>query len=161
MKSWLMYAFFALALYFFYNMFERTNHKIEKTQDELRQIMANTSVIIEKVNADSKEASMLYKMQKNNDVWQGTACAYCHNSIETALPIYKRSVSEAILIVRLGTPHTQNKGMPLFSPRATRDKNSITDSELKVRLDSLYTKELLDSAKELPPDVIYKVNNSP
>ncbi|STP08614.1 Uncharacterised protein [Helicobacter cinaedi] len=38
--------------------------------------------------------------------------------------------------------------MPNYTARATRDKNSITDSELKVRLDALYTQELLQYAKD-------------
>lgn len=152
MKNWNVFFLAAvlLVIYFGNGMISELVESQKSLKDELLKNRADMNSIITKIGADEKEKMLFYKLQKNQDVWAGTACGACHTSIQNALPITKISVSEAMQIVREGNEHTLAAGMPKFSARATRDRNSITDADLKVRLDALYIKELLDFAKDKP-----------
>ena len=149
MKNWNLLFFLSVCaiLYFGNGEVKDIIASMSKNKDEITLMRGELKAISQALNASEKDKMTFYKLQKNNEVWQGTACASCHNTIEMALPINKRSVAEAIEIVRNGTQRSREGGMPLYTPRATRDRNSITDSELKVRFDALYTKELLEYAK--------------
>lgn len=154
MKNWnLWYLAGILAvLYFGNSIFENIKESVEKNTDTLMKLRAEAQAIGTQLQADEKEKALFYKLQKNQDVWSGTGCAQCHSTLENALPLRKISVSEAIQIVRNGNERTRAAGMPTYTARASRDKNSITDADLKVRLDALYTKEFLDyaEAKSIP-----------
>lgn len=149
MKNWnLWYLAGILAvLYFGNSIFENIKESVEKNTDTLMKLRAEAQAIGTQLQADEKEKALFYKLQKNQDVWSGTGCAQCHSTLENALPLRKISVSEAIQIVRNGNERTRAAGMPTYTARASRDKNSITDADLKVRLDALYTKEFLDYAE--------------
>lgn len=149
MKNWnLWYLAGILAvLYFGNSIFENIKESVEKNTDTLMKLRAEAQAIGTQLQADEKEKALFYKLQKNQDVWAGTGCAQCHSTLENALPLRKISVSEAIQIVRNGNERTRAAGMPTYTARASRDKNSITDADLKVRLDALYTKEFLDYAE--------------
>ena len=149
MKNWNIWylAGILAVIYFGYSMIESVNAAIEKNTDTLMKLRAEAQAIGTQLQSDEKEKALFYKLQKNQDVWAGTGCAQCHSTLETALPMRKISVSEAMQIVRNGNERTKAAGMPTYTARASRDRNSITDADLKVRLDSLYTKELLDFAK--------------
>ena len=150
MKNWNLWYLVAIlsVLYFGNSMIEKVKEADKKVADQVMLLRAETQAISTKLSTDEKEKSMFYKLQKNQDVWNGTGCATCHNTIQMALPIRKISVSEAINIVRNGNETSIAGGMPTYAARATRDKNSITDADLKVRLDALYIKEFLDYTKE-------------
>lgn len=150
MKNWNIWFFLGLVLtlYLGSKMVDDLRAGQKRIEDKLLRFSAKAESITTRLNASQKESADFYKLQKNQDVWEGTACANCHNTLETALPIYKRTIPEAIEIVRFGNDKTKAGGMPTYSSRATRDRNSITDSELKVRLDALYTQELLQYAKD-------------
>lgn len=156
MKNWnLWYLAGILAvLYFGNSMIQDVKGANAKVADQVMLLRAEAQAISSRINTDEKEKALFYKLQKNQDVWSGTGCAQCHSTMELALPIRKISVSEAIQIVRNGNERTRAGGMPTYTARASRDKNSITDADLKVRLDTLYTKEFLDyaEAKSAPMD---------
>lgn len=149
MKNWnIWYLAGILAVIYFGNsMIESVNAAINKNTDTLMKLRAEAQAIGTQLQSDEKEKALFYKLQKNQDVWAGTGCAQCHSTLESALPMRKISVSEAIQIVRNGNERTRAAGMPTYNARASRDKNSITDADLKVRLDTLYTKEFLDYAQ--------------
>lgn len=150
MKNWNIWFFFGLVLllYLGSRMVEDLRFGQKRIEDKLLSFSARLESVATAMNASQKESADFYKLQKNQDVWEGTACINCHNTLNTALPIYKRTIPEAINIVRNGTQETKAGGMPTYSSRPTRDSNSITDSELKVRFDALYTQEFLQYAKE-------------
>ena len=150
MKNWNIWYLAAIlsVLYFGNSMIQGIKESDEKVADQVMHLRAEAQAISTKLSTDEKEKAMFYKLQKNQDVWNGTGCATCHNTIQMALPIRKISVSEAINIVRNGNKTSIAGGMPTYAARATRDRNSITDADLKVRLDALYIKEFLDYAKE-------------
>ncbi|KAA8711149.1 hypothetical protein [Helicobacter canis] len=155
MKNWnIWYLAGILAVIYFGNsMIESVNAAINKNTDTLMKLRAEAQAIGTQLQSDEKEKALFYKLQKNQDVWAGTGCAQCHSTLDNALPLRKISVSEAIQIVRNGNERTRAGGMPTYAARASRDKNSITDADLKVRLDTLYTKEFfLDyaQAKDAP-----------
>lgn len=154
MKNWNIWflAGILAVLYFGNSIFENLKESVEKNTDTLMKLRAEAQAIGTQLQADEKEKALFYKLQKNQDVWSGTGCAQCHSTLENALPLRKISVSEAIQIVRNGNERTRAAGMPTYTARASRDKNSITDADLKVRLDALYTKEFLDyaEAKSIP-----------
>lgn len=154
MKNWNIWflAGILAVLYFGNSIFENIKESVEKNTDTLMKLRAEAQAIGTQLQADEKEKALFYKLQKNQDVWAGTGCAQCHSTLENALPLRKISVSEAIQIVRNGNERTRAAGMPTYTARASRDKNSITDADLKVRLDALYTKEFLDyaEAKSMP-----------
>lgn len=149
MKNWnIWYLAGILAVIYFGNsMIESVNAAINKNTDTLMKLRAESQAIGTQLQSDEKEKALFYKLQKNQDVWAGTGCAQCHSTLESALPMRKISVSEAMQIVRNGNERTKAAGMPTYTARASRDKNSITDADLKVRLDTLYTKEFLDYAQ--------------
>lgn len=149
MKNWNIWylAGILAVLYFGNSIFENIKESVEKNTDTLMKLRAEAQAIGTQLQSDEKEKVLFYKLQKNQDVWAGTGCAQCHNTLENALPLRKISVSEAIQIVRNGNERTRAAGMPTYTARASRDKNSITDADLKVRLDALYTKEFLDYAE--------------
>lgn len=153
MKNWnLWYLAGILAVIYFGNsMIESVNAAINKNTDTLMKLRAEAQAIGTQLQSDEKEKALFYKLQKNQDVWAGTGCAQCHSTLDNALPLHKISVSEAIQIVRNGNERTRAAGMPTYTARASRDKNSITDADLKVRLDALYTKEFLDYAQAKDP----------
>lgn len=150
MKNWNLWYLAAIlsVLYFGNSMIQSIKEADKKVADQVMLLRAEAQAISTKLSADEKEKAMFYKLQKNQDVWNGTGCASCHNTIEMALPIRKIGVAEAIQIVRVGNDRSIAGGMPTYVARATRDRNSITDADLKVRLDALYTKEFLDYAKD-------------
>ncbi len=150
MKNWNLWYFVGLLLILYVGngMVDELKSGQKRLEDKMLQFQAKAEAITTRLNANEKESADFYKLQKNQDVWQGTACINCHNTLATALPIYKRTIPEAIEIVRNGNENSKAGGMPTYTSRATRDKNSITDSELKVRLDALYTQELLQYAKD-------------
>lgn len=149
MKNWNIWylAGILAVLYFGNSIFENLKESVEKNTDTLMKLRAEAQAIGTQLQSDEKEKALFYKLQKNQDVWAGTGCAQCHSTLENSLPIRKISVSEAIQIVRNGNERTRAAGMPTYTARASRDKNSITDADLKVRLDALYTKEFLDYAE--------------
>lgn len=146
MKNWNIFFFAAilLVIYFGKGMIDDITVGQKEVKDEMLKNRADMVAIINKIGADEKERMLFYKLQKNQDVWQGTGCAQCHTNLKNALPMSKISISEAMQIVREGNEKTKAAGMPLYSNRLTRDRNSISDADLKVRLDALYIKELLD-----------------
>ncbi|ETD27321.1 hypothetical protein [Helicobacter canis] len=149
MKNWNIWFLVGIlaVIYFGNSMIESINNAINKNTDTLMKLRAEAQAIGTQLQSDEKEKALFYKLQKNQDVWSGTGCAQCHSTLENSLPIRKISVSEAIQIVRNGNERTRAAGMPTYTARASRDKNSITDADLKVRLDALYTKEFLDYAE--------------
>lgn len=149
MKNWNLWFLVAVLaiIYFGKGMVEDIVAQTARNKDELMALRGEVNAISKALNANEKDRITFYKLQKNIEVWQGTACLQCHGTIENALPISKITKAEAIEIVRNGTERSKAAGMPLYAARGTRDRNSITDSELKVRFDALYTKELLDYAK--------------
>lgn len=138
-------------LYFGNSIFENVKESVDKNTEILMRLRAEAKAIGSQLQSDEKEKALFYKLQKNQDVWAGTGCAQCHTTLDNALPIRKITVSEAIQIVRNGNERTLSAGMPTYTARASRDKNSITDADLKVRLDALYTKEFLDYAEAKNP----------
>lgn len=149
MKNWNIWylAGILAVLYFGNSIFENLKESVEKNTDTLMKLRAEAQAIGTQLQSDEKEKALFYKLQKNQDVWSGTGCAQCHSTLDNALPLRKISVSEAIQIVRNGNERTRAAGMPTYTAKASRDKNSITDADLKVRLDALYTKEFLDYAE--------------
>lgn len=149
MKNWNLWFLVGIlaVIYFGNSMIESINAAINKNTDTLMKLRAEAQAIGTQLQSDEKEKALFYKLQKNQDVWSGTGCAQCHSTLDNALPLRKISVSEAIQIVRNGNERTRAAGMPTYTARASRDKNSITDADLKVRLDALYTKEFLDYAE--------------
>lgn len=149
MKNWNIWYLAGIlsVLYFGNSIFENLKESVEKNTDTLMKLRAEAQAIGTQLQSDEKEKALFYKLQKNQDVWSGTGCAQCHSTLENSLPIRKISVSEAIQIVRNGNERTRAAGMPTYTARASRDKNSITDADLKVRLDALYTKEFIDYAE--------------
>lgn len=146
MKNWNIYflAAIILIIYFGNGMVSEIKEGQNVLKDEMFKNRADMGAIITKIGADEKEKALFYKLQKNQDVWQGTGCAQCHSSLQLALPITKITIAEAMQIVREGNKRTRAGGMPTYAARGTRDRNSMTDADLKVRLDALYVKELLD-----------------
>lgn len=118
-----------------------------KVADKVSENQAILQTLSQQMSINETERLSFYKLQKNQDVWAGTGCAQCHNTLKTSLPINRISVAEAMEIVREGTERTKALGMPTYTSRGTRDRNSITDADLKVRLDALYIKEFLDVAE--------------
>lgn len=149
MKNWNLWFLAAILsiLYFGNSMIQSIKEADKKVADQVMLLRAEAQAISTKLSTDEKEKAMFYKLQKNQDVWNGTGCAQCHNTIELSLPMRKISVSEAMQIVRQGNEKTLAAGMPTYTSRASRDKNSITDADLKVRLDALYVKDFLDYAE--------------
>lgn len=149
MKNWNIWylAGIIAVIYFGMGMVDGIKLTIDKNTDVLMKLRAEAQAIGTQLQADEKEKSLFYKLQKNQDVWAGTGCVQCHATLENALPLRKISVSEAMQIVREGNEKTKLAGMPTYTARADRNRNSITDADLKVRLDALYTKEFLDHAK--------------
>lgn len=152
MKNWNIWFFIGLLviIYFGESALEKLTQATASNKDKIEMMRGELSAIAKRLDTNDKDRINFYKVQKNQDVWSGTACINCHNSIQNALPINKISIAQAMEIVRNGNENTKKGGMPTYTSRATRDKNSITDADLKVRLDALYTKELLDYAKEVP-----------
>ncbi|NDJ26344.1 hypothetical protein GW575_00030 [Campylobacter sp. MIT 19-121] len=135
---------FLIAVYVIFKGFVDEYVKINADlKDKIDIMFAETRALSVKMNLDEREKINFLKLSKNNEVFKGTGCIQCHNTIATALPIRKISVSEAMNIVRTGSKRSLEGGMPLYLARATRDKQSITDADLKVRLDVLYTEEFL------------------
>ena len=97
---------------------------------------------------DVRELDKLYelKLSKNAEVLGDISCGKCHNSSDTALPIRKISVSEAINIVRFGSEKSQAGGMPIYKSFNNGKDAFISDSGLKQRLENLYTDDLLRTA---------------
>lgn len=150
MKNWNIWFFAAIiaVIYFGNSMIDGIKTNQNKIEDKLLLFSAKADAISVRLDAKEKEVADFYKLQKNQDTWQGTGCVQCHNTLSMSLPINKITIAEAIDVVRNGTEASRAGGMPQYSSRGTRDRHSITDSELKVRLDALYTKELLQYAKE-------------
>lgn len=150
MKNWNLWYFVSILclIYFGNSMIKSIKEADSKVADQVTMLRAEAQAIATKLNADEKEKDMFYKLQKNQDIWSGTGCIQCHNTIEMALPIRKISIAEAMQVVRMGNERSIAGGMPQYVARATRDRNSITDADLKVRLDAIYIKEFLDYAKE-------------
>lgn len=146
MKNWNIYFLGAIILiiYFGSGLVDDIKQGQKVIKDEIFKSRADMAAIMTKLGADEKEKALFYKLQKNQDVWQGTGCAQCHTNLQLALPITKITITEAMQIVREGNERTKAGGMPTYSARGTRDRNSMTDADLKVRLDALYVKELLD-----------------
>lgn len=143
---WFLAAIFAV-LYVGDRFVEELKINQIKLADKMTENQATLQTLSQQMNINEAERLNFYKLQKNQDVWAGTGCLQCHNSLKTALPINRISVAEAMEIVREGTERTKNLGMPTYVARGTRDRNSITDADLKVRLDALYVKEFLDYAE--------------
>lgn len=97
---------------------------------------------------DVREIDRLYelKLAKNQEMLGDISCGECHISSDTALPIRKISMSEAISIVRFGSEKSKAGGMPLYKSFNNGKDAFITDSGLKNRLEKLYTDELLKTA---------------
>lgn len=129
---------------FFYFSVSGLRQDLKVIYDNQITLIASNEAVFKKINADDKERVSLLKLQKNLEVWNGTGCIECHNTIKLALPLRKQSVSEAIRIVREGTEASKKGGMPQYLSKNTRGRDSITDSELKVRFDLLYTKEFFE-----------------
>lgn len=127
-------------------------NSLYKQLDDLMYIAQNNQAefkaIASKIGSDENEKLQYLKLQANQNVWRETACIQCHNTTALALPINKITINEAIDIVRKGTEKSLAGGMPTYSARNTRGRDSITDSELQMRFQHLYTKEFLSVANE-------------
>lgn len=158
---WIAIIIIIASLYLTYSDNKRLDKKIDIITERMKE---NTAILeISKNRFEIKEKEILLEKRNrlNQEVWSETGCIRCHNIDKNQLPVYNRSVDEAIRIVRYGTPHTVNEGMPLYSKSNARNSTSITDTELKFRLQNLYIPEYMKLAKELPDDEAHKVNVPP
>lgn len=119
-----------LILYFGNIMVDNLIQEKAILEDKILRYGAKIENIALKLNIIEKENIDFYKVQKNKDVFKNTSCLECHSSIDTALPIFKISIDEAIDIVRMAM-------------------SSFSTDGLRKRLNLLYTDELLEYAKEL------------
>ena len=142
--------FLALVSIFFYRSIDSVRGDLRGIFEKQNEIYASVNAIFTKINADENERLSALKLQRNLEVWQGTGCIECHNTLALALPMRKQTISEAINIVRVGTNKSLEGGMPLYNARNTRGRDSITDSELRVRFELLYTKEFLAGVESTP-----------
>lgn len=130
---------------------------IKSDIDELLSRFKYTNMQVETIKAyqqalntrlDVKELDTLYelKLLRNKEMLGDTSCGECHNSSDTALPIRKISLNEAINVVRFGNERSTAMGMPIYKSFNNGKDPFITDSGLKTRLEQLYTDELLKTA---------------
>lgn len=145
--TWIILVVIGLSLY---NIL--LTDSLKKQIDNLIHVTQNNQAefkaIATKIGSDEDEKIRYLKLQANQNVWRETACIQCHNTTELALPINKITINEAIAIVREGNERSLAGGMPKYSARNTRGRDSITDSELQMRFQHLYTKEFLSVANE-------------
>lgn len=150
MKNWNIWFFLAIIAVLYYNNIQ--TDKLVSNYESVKSIslesIALSRAIGDKIQYDKKQESLYYKLEKNRKVLDGTGCVNCHARPELALPLHRISVSDAMAIVRKGNERSIAGGMPFYSDRATRDRNSITDADLRVRLDILYSREMIEM---LPP----------
>lgn len=145
----------AVVVFLLYQNIESDKERNKEIRDIFQQIKSDISAIGQKIKIDEKEKVLSYKLQKNIELWQGTLCVQCHNTSQMALPITKLTSYEAIDVVRKGNPRSIAGGMPKFNPRPTRngDDLAISDNDLLIRFNILYTDEFLQYAREAPPKI--------
>lgn len=135
------------------NDFKETNLKnMEFIKNQLKIDEALLQLLLRKQEIDYKTQQNVIKLETNRRVFENTDCLNCHNRPALALPIRKITLNEAMEIVRSGTEASLKGGMPLYNTKATRGASSITDADLKVRLEALYTSQflnLLENREEL------------
>lgn len=151
MSSFNFWFFLAVCLicYFTFNSIEKLENLHAKTGESILRVETEITAIGKKLEIDKQEKLLDFKVKKNIQVFNGTSCVQCHNDRVLSLPINKISLEEAMLIVRNGNEVTKAKGMPTYLNRPTRDRYSITDPDLKVRLEQLYTTEFLEYSKKI------------
>lgn len=132
---------FAGILVFVYVMnlrYQDINRRFANVEYALMIADADLKALFDVSQASQLESERYLRIEKNRRVWQGTGCAKCHVSSDLALPINNISVSDAMYIVRNGTQKSKAGGMPIYSSNVSRDSNSISDADLRVRLEILY-----------------------
>lgn len=149
LNFWLAVVFF-VAIYFGNNKIQEIENSLNKNTQTLIDLKAGAELLLNKQQIAEADRVALYKVRRNQEVWKGTACAQCHTSAKTALPIYNRSIPELIEIIRNGTDASKAGGMPLYSNKADRKKFSITDSEIQVRLELLMSEDILKHTPKPP-----------
>lgn len=143
-----------IALVFFYQKDSVEVERVSTIKDLIFEIKADIEGISTKIGIDERDKALAYKLQKNIEVWQGTTCIQCHNTLEMALPIHKINMQQAINIVRNGNKRSIAGSMPQYFSRSMRNKQYITEISLVEKLNVLITPNLLKYAKEIEPDVI-------
>lgn len=158
---WIVIVISVVSLWLGYIDNKNVSKKLDSITDRIRENSAALEVAKNKFEIREKEISIEKRNKLNQEVWSETGCLRCHNYEQNQLPIYNRNIDDAIKIVRVGTPHTISEGMPTYSKTNSRNSTSITDTELRFRLQNLYTPEFIKLAKDLPQDIDYKVNDHP
>lgn len=127
---------------------KESNLVIEFIKEQIKEI--NTSNIAIAKRLDVRDIDRLYelKLAKNLEVLGDISCGECHNASDTALPISKITLNEAIAIVRFGNEKTLKGGMPTYKSFNNGKDPFIADSGLKRRLEVLYTDDFLKTAKQ-------------
>lgn len=145
-SSIFLIAICALLFYFIQSDISAQGKDIAMIKTEISYIKVDQKALSNRL--DVKELDRLYelKLSKNAEVLGDISCGQCHNSSDTALPIRKISMAEAISIVRFGSERSKAGGMPIYKSFNNGKDAFISDSGLKNRLESLYTDELLKTA---------------
>ncbi|WP_158654681.1 hypothetical protein [Helicobacter equorum] len=112
-------------------------------KEQLKDINIANTTIAKRLDVRDSDRLFELKLAKNTEVLGDISCGQCHNASDTALPISKISVNEAISIVRFGNEKSIQGGMPIYKSFNNGKDPFISDSGLKKRLEVLYTDELL------------------
>lgn len=131
----------------FYFSFKDIQEKVTLVKEQIKDINSTNTAIAKRLDVRDFDRLFELKLAKNAEVLGDISCGECHNASDTALPISKMSVNEAISIVRFGNEKSIQGGMPIYKSFNNGKDPFISDSGLKKRLESLYTDELLKTAK--------------
>lgn len=137
-----------LVFYFsFKDITKDIQEKVTLVKEQIKDINSTNTAIAKRLDVRDFDRLFELKLAKNAEVLGDISCGECHNASDTALPISKMSVNEAISIVRFGNEKSIQGGMPIYKSFNNGKDPFISDSGLKKRLESLYTDELLKTAK--------------
>lgn len=137
-----------LVFYFsFKDITKDIQEKVTLVKEQIKDINSTNIAIAKRLDVRDFDRLFELKLAKNAEVLGDISCGECHNASDTALPISKMSVNEAISIVRFGNEKSIQGGMPIYKSFNNGKDPFISDSGLKKRLESLYTDELLKTAK--------------
>ena len=137
----------AILFYFIQSSISEEIKEIKAIKQDISYIKVEQKALNGRLDVKELDKLNELKIAKNEEVLGDISCGSCHNSSDTALPIYKISMQEAISIVRFGNERTKAAGMPIYKSFNNGKDNFIADSGLKNRLGALYTDELLKTAK--------------
>lgn len=136
---------------------------------EMRKTMvANSNALVSQTieikaiagRLDVTDRDRLYEVRakRNQEVLGDISCGKCHNAETYPLPIRNITIREAIEIVRKGNDRSIEGGMPLYSAINNGRGAHITDSGLQMRLEKLYTQELIKIALDRDYNAVVRSN---